>query len=114
MTEKQASIRISDIFELVLLNPEFYLRAVSVTRLWAYIMGYTAALREAGIPFDDIEFEEFCRWVDDEYGFRTTNSCAEIVLFASHGDEFQAVERMKMRWIVFKQNRKFEKLRSND
>jgi hypothetical protein len=105
---------ISDLFESLLLKPEFYLNAVSVSRLWAYIMGYTAALREAGIQVDDTEFQKFCRWVDDKYGFRTTNSCAGIVLFKSRSDEFHAMERMKALWTQFRQKPEDRESSEND
>jgi hypothetical protein len=101
-------VELSPIFEKILLKPELFLGANSVTRLRLYFEGYTAALRDANVPFDDQDLRNFFKWVENKFDFGGSYSWANIAIFVSFGDENRAIEMTKMLWIEYKNAHKYQ------
>jgi hypothetical protein len=95
-------MKISDTFERVLEKPELHLAVISITRLRAYISGYMTALTDMEKPYEDKEFDEFCRWVERRFDFRTTHNWSDIILFMAGNDERHAFEMTKKLWTEYK------------
>ncbi len=100
-------IDISQVFERLLLKPEWFLGVPSIVRLSMYIQGYTAALHETGQEYDNTTFEAFCQWVPKKLHQGVSLSWASIVFFMSAHDETRSIELTKELWIEFQREQEF-------
>ena len=90
-------------FEEVLKKPELYLGIKSISRLEAFMSGYTTAAQTFN-PEIDLKFLwNFYHWVSKEYESQTTHSWASVILFMELHDEYKAFEKTKELWYTYKQ-----------
>jgi hypothetical protein len=76
-------------------RPGMYLRTASITRLDMVLRGYALARREVGLTptKEEREFEGFQSWVQEQYGIKSNQLWAKIILFFSI-DEREALKRI--------------------
>jgi hypothetical protein len=95
-------MNISDIFQRILLKPEWFLSTKSVIRLGVYVQGYIAALNDTNQPYDINEFDRFCKWVPVSLGINKSLNWSDIIYFMSGHDDERSIELTKELWAEFK------------